>query len=571
MHSVKNPKFKGGIFVKSYDITVFEFDETVDMEKVPVWFLDGIHSVPPWTPMMAWSWVHNCGHGLQWGAEKLQLPTSKGWDWRLKDGCGYLAILTVEDEAEISRREEHFRKEIIPFLEDYDKVWQTYVDEMLGHYERLKSFDVDKATRIEILEHFEDALRVHKRMWELHFYLMYLVFGVYILFESICKEMLDIDDTKPEFQKLMRGFDNKIFQVDKELWQFSRQAAELGLADILLNSQPNEYLAQIKAHPNGGKFLEEFQAFLQENGWRANRMSELINPTWVEDPSLALVNVKQFLLRGGNYNLDQEREVLAREREEIEKQILAKVPEEQRDWFTAIMRLAQKSSQFSEEHNHYFDLWAHAMLRRALMAVSKRLVDAGVITEVNDIFFLIPDEVRKVTLNPEWHDMKPVVARRRADWESWCQKEIPPMLARITTEEAMEFMIKAKDPCVLKVGVGAFPVPKPELKADMYGVSGSPGVAEGIARVVMCDEDLADVKSGDILVAPATYSSWTPVFHQLKGVVVDRGASLSHTAIVGREHGIPVVMNVFTATRDIKTGQRIRVDGDLGVVYFLDK
>ena len=57
----------------------------------------------------------------------------------------------------------------------------------------------------------------------------------------------------------------------------------------------------------------------------------------------------------------------------------------------------------------------------------------------------------------------------------------------------------------------------------------------------------------------------------IKGVVVDRGASLSHAAIVGREYGIPVVMNVFVGSKEIKTGMRIRVDGDLGVVYFLDK
>jgi phosphoenolpyruvate synthase/pyruvate phosphate dikinase len=167
--------------------------------------------------------------------------------------------------------------------------------------------------------------------------------------------------------------------------------------------------------------------------------------------------------------------------------------------------------------------------------------------------------------------MKPVVARRRAEWENWCQKENPPMIARITLEEAMGQMIKSNDPIVLKVVVGSFPVPKPELKADMYGISGSPGVAEGVARVVMCDEDLANLQPGEILVAPTTYPSWTPIFPMLKGLVVDRGASLSHAAIVGREYGIPVVMNVFTGSKDIKTGQRIRVDGDFGVVYFLDK
>jgi phosphoenolpyruvate synthase/pyruvate phosphate dikinase len=115
------------------------------------------------------------------------------------------------------------------------------------------------------------------------------------------------------------------------------------------------------------------------------------------------------------------------------------------------------------------------------------------------------------------------------------------------------------------------PVPKPELKADLLGTCGSSGMAEGVARVVLRDEDLPTIQKGDILVAMSTSPAWTPVFSMISGVVVDRGASLSHAAIVGREYGIPVVMNVFTGTQVIKSGQRIRVDGNLGAVYILDK
>jgi len=122
---------------------------------------------------------------------------------------------------------------------------------------------------------------------------------------------------------------------------------------------------------------------------------------------------------------------------------------------------------------------------------------------------------------------------------------------------------------VLKVVVGSLPVPKPELRADLYGTCGSPGVVEGRARMVMSDADLLNIEEGDILVAPATYPSWTAVFALLGGVVVDRGASLSHAAIVGREYGIPVVMNVFEGTKVIKDGMRIRVDGNMGTVTIL--
>jgi phosphoenolpyruvate synthase/pyruvate phosphate dikinase len=82
-------------------------------------------------------------------------------------------------------------------------------------------------------------------------------------------------------------------------------------------------------------------------------------------------------------------------------------------------------------------------------------------------------------------------------------------------------------------------------------------------------DELAKVQIGDILVAPATYPSWTPVFGRINGAVVDRGGTLSHACIVGREFNIPVVINTFEGTRKIKSGMKIRVNGTEGTVYIL--
>lgn len=556
--------------MKSYDITPFEFDEQVDLQKYPIWFLDGTHSVPPWTPMMGWFWINYCRHGMQWAAEKLSLPTCKGWDWRLKDGGGYLALLIVEDEEEIRQREDRFRQNLIPFIQDYDGQWQKYVDEVMGLYENLKQTNLETCSKMELLDNFEETINVYKRQWELHFYMMYLVFGVFILFEAICKEWLDIDDTNPDFHKLMRGFDNKIFQIDKKLWQFSKQAVELGLDKVILENNPEDYLTKLNEHPQGPEFLAELQAYLEVDGWRGSGC-DITVPIWVENPKAPLVAIKQFLIKGGEFDLDHERVKLAAEREALEKRILAEIDEDKRDYFQTIMTLAQKSSNFSEEHNQYFDLYGHAMARRACLAIGRRFVQAGTFDQVEDIFFLVPDEIRKACLNPEWYEFHHIVERRRSEWEGWRAKENVPMLGNLTMEEAMGILIKSRDPIVLKVVVGSFPVPKPELKADLYGISGSPGVVEGVARLVLCEDDLNELQPGEILVAPATYPSWTPVFGMIKGVVVDRGASLSHAAIVGREYGIPVVMNVFDGSKKITSGMRIRVDGDMGVVYFLEE
>jgi len=104
-----------------YDIVpAFEFNEEVDLKKHKAWFLDGTHSVPPWTPMFGWFWINFCRHGMQYGAEKLSLPTVKGWDWRFKNGGGYLALYVIEDEEEVKQREVKFRQAIRPLIENYE-------------------------------------------------------------------------------------------------------------------------------------------------------------------------------------------------------------------------------------------------------------------------------------------------------------------------------------------------------------------------------------------------------------------------------------------------------------------
>jgi phosphohistidine swiveling domain-containing protein len=560
--------------MKVYDVVPgLEFDPERDFEQSPAWFLDGTHSVPPWTPMFGWFWINFCRHGMQYGAEKLSLPTVKGWDWRFMNGGGYLTLLLVKSEEEKQRREERFRKAILPFIQDYDGLWNGFVDEIMGRYASLKALDMEEASGIDLLDNFEETINTCRRMWEIHMYMMYGTYTAYILFENMCRELAGIDDTSPLFHKLVSGFDNKVFQVDRRLWEFSKRAQNEGLADVFLQNAPEEIRAKLEASDKGKAFMKDFMAFMNEDGWRMQRMSEINLPSWVEDPTPALGNVKQFLLKGGGFNLDEERQKIAKDRLEAEKEVLAKVPQEQRGWFEQLMRLAQKSGIFSEEHDHYLDLYTHAMMRRSALGLGNRFVKKGSLDDPEDIFFLIPDEVRRAGINPDQFDLRYIVDRRKAEWEEWQKTPNPPAMLKegFDLDQAMGVLVQSNDPIALKVVVGAMPQVRPELKADLYGTCGSPGVAEGTARVILTEDELHLVKEGDILVAATTSPSWTPIFSMIQGVIVDRGASLSHAAIVGREYGIPVVMNVFEGTQKIKSGQRVKVDANLGTVYILDK
>ena len=105
---------------------------------------------------------------------------------------------------------------------------------------------------------------------------------------------------------------------------------------------------------------------------------------------------------------------------------------------------------------------------------------------------------------------------------------------------------------------------------SIQGFPGCPGVSEGRARVVLDSHDPSALEPGDVLVAPITDPSWTPLFVPAGGVVVDVGAALSHAIIVSRELGIPCVVSATDATRRIPDGALVRVDGNTGTVTVLE-
>ncbi len=153
------------------------------------------------------------------------------------------------------------------------------------------------------------------------------------------------------------------------------------------------------------------------------------------------------------------------------------------------------------------------------------------------------------------------VEARKKEWQGYL--EIQPQML-LGNPAAMATVVR-KDPVLSP----AFAIPKvrEELKADLYGGGSAPGLAEGIARVIMTEAQLGELQPGEILVAPGTSSQWTPAFEIVKGIVTDGGGALSHACIMAREYGIPAVTGSQEATRKIKTGDRVRVDGDLGIVF----
>jgi pyruvate,water dikinase len=549
-----------------YGLTRYEFDPERDLESYSVWLCDTVHVLNPSSPLNLALFCDGFSYGFQYGAGMLSMPETKGMDVRLIDGYFYFAVIEAKPE-EVPQREKVFAQKIKPFIEQFDAEWQRTVTAYMKDVDEFRKFDIEKASNIELRVHFEDFLRrIHYGYWLTHFYWMYPVFGIYSRFGELCQELLGIGLEHPTFKTLLSGFDNRLYQVNRDLWQFGDKARELGLAELFIATKDDkELLAKLEESAAGRKWLEAYLEWLKTEGWRTLQVWDMGTPSWVEDPSLGLRDIKQAIAKGGVLILDAQRERLAKERQETEKEVVAKVPAEQREFFEKLMRAAQRSSVFSEEHNYYLDMQDMAIQRRIGMEFGRRFVEADVIDEQEDILFLLPEEIRKASVCMNRINLRPYVKARKEEWDGYSKIQPKPFYGDITSLPEI-----ARKDAIVRVMAGA-PIVRPELKADLYGGSSSPGVVEGVARVIMTERQLEDLQPGEILVTVSTNATWTPSFGIIAGVVTDSGGSLTHALIVARDYGIPAVVATQEATRKIKTGDRIRVDGDNAAIYILEK
>jgi pyruvate,water dikinase len=562
------------MIVPAYGMKFYEFDDQKDIDSYGVLMCDLVHCVPSMTPLyfdVGWYWYN---HGIRYAAETLSLPTSKGWDTRIVDGHHYITAITVSPE-EAKSREPIFRERIKPFIEDFDGVWEPLKQELIESYRNLKESrglaqwkDIRKLSNIELLTLMNEfVFNVNRREGEIHMLLMVSSFYVFGLLQQMWKELFEVEAAvDPEYQTLMAGFDSQLFRIDKLIWGLGSLARELGLESIFRTTRDNKkLLATLEDRDAGREWLEKYKEFLVEHGWRCVRMQEYNTPAWIEDPSVGLDSVKLSMGKE-NYSPDEQRGQLIKRRKEAEKSVLAKVPSNQRDWFELLLKAGQMAGYWSEDHTYYSDFYVSAMGRWIFTEYGRRFAEAGCIGNSDDIFFLLPDEIRKAAIPMGLVNLRPYAEPRKKAWEESLKIDPPIFLG---DPDKVQQVISS-DP-TLAVSATQHPIVREEIKADLYGSASTPGSAEGIARVVKTVEELVDLNPGEILIAPGTTGSWTPAFNMISGLICDGGGALSHPVIVAREYGIPCVVGTIEATSKIKTGQTVRVDGNRAAVYILEK
>ena len=298
-------------------------------------------------------------------------------------------------------------------------------------------------------------------------------------------------------------------------------------------------------------------SFLELYGDRAVREAELSTPRWKEDARPVLRMLRAALrTREGSVegtiarakaNADDEMARLVPKLNIVEQTILrhliaraqraARLRERMRGWVTRVLGMLREAALDADRR----------LLRRDpdLQTDWRAIVESGSpLASVRSVFFLGIDEV-VVALRAPRIDVAPLVRARRAEHARDQARPDPPAT-----------FVGAPPPVVL-----------PPWGGDLLrGLPASAGVVEGPARVLLREDEMDSLRPGEILVVHTTDVGWTPLFLVAAGVVTELGGPLSHAAVVAREFGVPTVVNVAGATRAIRTGDRLRVDGDRGRV-----
>jgi rifampicin phosphotransferase len=321
---------------------------------------------------------------------------------------------------------------------------------------------------------------------------------------------------------------------------------------FLQHVENDDFLDELPRLPGGSEARDAIRAWLDRYGMRGPGEIDITRPRWSERPTMLvpmlLGNIRNFEPGAAKRRFERgRREAWNKEQELLER--LRALPEGD-EKAAETKRMIDRVRTFAgyREYPKYGMVSRNFVYKQALLREAERLVQAGVLRDRDDIFYLRFDELQDVVRT---HQVDDELIRQRKDAFRSYEALTPPRV--LTSEgEGLAGSYRRDD------------VPA----AALVGLPVSAGTVEGRARVIL-DVAEADLEPGDILVTAYTDPSWTPLFVAIQGLVTEVGGLMTHGAVIAREYGLPAVVGVEHATRLIRDGQRIRVHGTDGYIEIL--
>lgn len=384
----------------------------------------------------------------------------------------------------------------------------------------------------------------------------------YFVWMAVLRKILRryLPDLPPDALGLLTSGSEGVLSAEtgRRIWLLAREARRSESVRQLLTANPPEtVLPLLRRTPEASGFVVQLDAFLTTFGHRAIKEFELKSPRWEEDPAPVLGMVRNYLLVESD-PAEHERKV-AQRRAELERLIEERLGSRPLERALGLRRrliryAANRVKYFARvrENSRFYWIMGAYITRKKILRLEAKLIAEGRLKCRDDIFFLEWAEIEKLKGGMlGWRDVEDRIAERRREHVR---------LSKITPPKTIG--IKPAAPSsILEPGAADGTV--------LRGQTASPGRCEGIARVILDPAQDVELRPGEILVAPYTDPAWTPLFLTAGAAVVEVGSFLSHAGTVAREYGLPCVVDVAECSTRIRTGDRLLVDGDAGLVRVL--
>jgi phosphohistidine swiveling domain-containing protein len=563
----------------------FPVDWASDVEKSFFWVYDDLHIPHPVSPMFfdIGGWWLSCDHMFR------RFGTPFAVDWLAKNVNGYVyttaipadPALHIEGTEYSSRyqarvpRDASFAQNMGAYLDTVLPVYGEHfadwwrdrlVPEMQRNFAYLEE-RLDAADDLSLAETatlLEDAIDIHDRHWKIHWMLNFAQLSATLNLRAVMESTRGAVD-EALLGRLQNSASDRNWDSIESLWRMKNEVRDEPELRAAFEADDVAAIGDaLRASDRGRRFIaERIEPYQREFGWHAVWSHEFIFPTVREEMGPVLELIRGYL--ASDYDYPSAIGAMRRDIEAASAEILAGLDGEALERMRAANEVNLRMAPLTPDHHFYIDQGANAHVRLVLLAVGRKLVDAGRLDQPDDVLYLRYNELRMLIGDGSAVDARSLVAARRAEREAARRLHPRDWVGTVTPSQlAFPYLVNWGYP-------ERFHRRPSDDEGTIEGIAGSPGTIEGVARVVMTVDEFDGVRDGDILVCQMTNPAWVVLFTKIAGLVTDTGGTTSHPAVLAREFGIPAVIGTSVATKRIATGDRLRVDGSAGTVEILER
>jgi pyruvate,water dikinase len=600
---VETPKGAEG-WEEMYPRQLLFSEELREYEEGKLWTYDAVHHMGVMYPFDMLIIEQEQAGFSQAGNRIMPVPTAYGTDYRVLNGYVYVSPNEVTDSELIKRRADVIVPRIKFATDNFELYFNLWKKKMAELNRELASIKVPRlpefvtenilwegpgfGTAYQLMRAFMRIIDGYLRCEQHHFEILVGAYGNYMaLCDFVLKRVPGMD--APSVGRLCAGGIYDVLVPDMKLKELAQLAVDLKVDGRISQpfekgTAPEQIMVELRKERDGEEWMDNldearepwFHFAAGTGGFTCDHTS------WNDDlriPFEALVSYISLIKTGRT--LGKTREEITAERDQITAEIRQQVPEEDREAFDKLLAEARTVYPYIEGHPFYCEHWTPITAWNKIREIGDVLVEQDFLEKREDIFYLTVYEI--------WPLLQEVVGSWAANIRTSGPKRLPGLIQRrkdilqALKESRPELYVgkvpeKVTEPLMVLLW-GSSTEKLEDYLSDLSGerveklrgMGGSPGLVEGKARIIMSLEEANTLQEGEILVAPNTAPAWTPLFAKVTAVVVEVGGLMAHAAIIAREYGMPCVAGAADATRMLKTGDRISVDGSSGVVEIVDR